>query len=149
MKLDVKIQDSISMSAQRHHSHEHHTSHGHNDHHHSHGHGHRPSRGHSHDNDDRRSSRRKMERTLSSPAALHHPRRQSSKASDTSVNAIRKKLVIVGDGECGKTSLLIVFSKDSFPEHYVPTVFETHVADIQVTNSLFCILQGSVSARAW
>ncbi|XP_029361611.1 rho-related GTP-binding protein RhoA-D-like isoform X3 [Echeneis naucrates] len=36
--------------------------------------------------------------------------------------AIRKKLVIVGDGACGKTCLLIVFSKDQFPEVYVPTV---------------------------
>ncbi|KAI6651693.1 rho GTPase 1 [Oopsacas minuta] len=43
---------------------------------------------------------------------------------------IRKKLVIVGDGACGKTCLLIVFSKDQFPEVYVPTVFENYVADI-------------------
>nr|XP_045014879.1 transforming protein RhoA-like isoform X3 [Jaculus jaculus] len=46
--------------------------------------------------------------------------------------AIRKKLVIVGDGACGKTCLLIVFSKDRFPEMYVPTVFENYVADIEV-----------------
>jgi Ras homolog gene family, member A len=45
---------------------------------------------------------------------------------------IRKKLVIVGDGACGKTCLLIVFSKDQFPEVYVPTVFENYVADIEV-----------------
>ena len=48
---------------------------------------------------------------------------------------IRKKLVIVGDGECGKTCLLIVFSKDEFPTVYVPTVFETYVADIEVSNN--------------
>ncbi|XP_036590894.1 transforming protein RhoA-like [Trichosurus vulpecula] len=48
------------------------------------------------------------------------------------VAAIRKKLVIVGDGACGKTCLLIVFSKDQFPEVYVPTVFENYVADIEV-----------------
>lgn len=47
---------------------------------------------------------------------------------------IRKKLVVVGDGACGKTCLLIVFSKDEFPEVYVPTVFETYVADIEVDN---------------
>ncbi len=46
--------------------------------------------------------------------------------------AIRKKLVIVGDGACGKTCLLIVFSKDQFPEVYMPTVFENYVAVIEV-----------------
>ena len=45
---------------------------------------------------------------------------------------VRRKLVIVGDGECGKTCLLIVFSQDEFPVVYVPTVFETYVADIEV-----------------
>ena len=45
---------------------------------------------------------------------------------------VRRKLVIVGDGECGKTCLLIVFSQDEFPDVYVPTVFETYVADIEV-----------------
>ncbi|KAJ3268080.1 GTP-binding protein Rho1 [Terramyces sp. JEL0728] len=45
---------------------------------------------------------------------------------------LRRKLVIVGDGACGKTCLLIVFSKGTFPEHYVPTVFENYVADVEV-----------------
>jgi len=47
---------------------------------------------------------------------------------------IRKKLVIVGDGACGKTCLLIVFSKKEFPAVYVPTVFENYVADVEVDN---------------
>ncbi|XP_790284.2 rho-related GTP-binding protein RhoA-A [Strongylocentrotus purpuratus] len=42
--------------------------------------------------------------------------------------AIRKKLVIVGDGACGKTRLLTVFSKDQYPGQSV----ETYVADIEV-----------------
>ncbi|KAL7985376.1 hypothetical protein Chor_003946 [Crotalus horridus] len=36
--------------------------------------------------------------------------------TEKTMAAIRKKLVIVGDGACGKTCLLIVFSKDQFPE---------------------------------
>ena len=34
--------------------------------------------------------------------------------------------------EAGKTCLLIVFSKDKFPEVYVPSRFENYVADIEV-----------------
>lgn len=47
-------------------------------------------------------------------------------------NAIRRKLVIVGDGACGKTSLLTVFSLGQFPDSYSPTVFDNFVADIQL-----------------
>ncbi|KAF5366880.1 hypothetical protein D9615_010535 [Tricholomella constricta] len=39
----------------------------------------------------------------------------------TNMSDIRRKLVIVGDGACGKTCLLIMFSKVAFPEVYVPT----------------------------
>ena len=45
---------------------------------------------------------------------------------------IRKKLVIVGDGAYGKTCLLVMFSRDEFPESYIPTVFEVSVADLTV-----------------
>ncbi|XP_020025289.1 transforming protein RhoA-like isoform X2 [Castor canadensis] len=45
--------------------------------------------------------------------------------------AIRKKLVIVGDGACGKTCLLTAFSKDQFPKVYVSTVFKNYVAGIE------------------
>ncbi|KAI8874160.1 hypothetical protein GQ42DRAFT_73145, partial [Ramicandelaber brevisporus] len=40
---------------------------------------------------------------------------------------IRRKLVCVGDGACGKTCLLSVFDKERFPVEYVPTVFENSV----------------------
>ena len=46
--------------------------------------------------------------------------------------ALHKKLVVVGDGACGKTCLLYVFSRDQYPEKYVPTVFETYVANIEI-----------------
>merc|ERR1712088_1028266 len=57
---------------------------------------------------------------------------QQREVNNFEMAAIRKKLVIVGDGACGKTCLLIVFSKDEFPEVYVPTVFENYIADIEV-----------------
>ena len=62
--------------------------------------------------------------------------------------AIRKKLVIVGDGACGKTCLLIVFSKDQFPEVYVPTVFENYVADIEVDGKQVCTNNIFLGSRA-
>lgn len=47
-------------------------------------------------------------------------------------NVMRRKLVIIGDGACGKTSLLSVFTLGYFPTNYVPTVFENYVTDCRV-----------------
>uniref|UniRef100_A0A1I7ULW2 Rho-related GTP-binding protein RhoC n=1 Tax=Caenorhabditis tropicalis TaxID=1561998 RepID=A0A1I7ULW2_9PELO len=49
---------------------------------------------------------------------------------------IRKKLVVVGDGACGKTSLLYVFHDDHFPSEYIPTVFECNAKDIEIDGKL-------------
>ncbi|CAF0940881.1 unnamed protein product [Brachionus calyciflorus] len=46
--------------------------------------------------------------------------------------SVRKKLVIVGDGACGKTCLLYAFCKDEFLDDYEITVFETYVTDIEI-----------------
>uniref|UniRef100_A0A1A8H296 Ras homolog gene family, member F n=1 Tax=Nothobranchius korthausae TaxID=1143690 RepID=A0A1A8H296_9TELE len=42
------------------------------------------------------------------------------------------KFVIVGDGGCGKTSLLMVYDGGDFPEEYAPSVFEKHAKTISV-----------------
>ncbi|KAM9316833.1 LOW QUALITY PROTEIN: rho-related GTP-binding protein RhoF-like [Gastrophryne carolinensis] len=47
------------------------------------------------------------------------------------------KIVIVGDGGCGKTSLLMVYAKGSFPEQYAPSVFEKYTTTIAIGNEIF------------
>lgn len=49
-----------------------------------------------------------------------------------SEKVVRRKLVVIGDGACGKTSLLHVFTLGKFPKEYLPTVFENYVTDCQV-----------------
>uniref|UniRef100_A0A8C7X456 Ras homolog family member F n=1 Tax=Oryzias sinensis TaxID=183150 RepID=A0A8C7X456_9TELE len=42
------------------------------------------------------------------------------------------KIAIVGDGGCGKTSLLTVYAKGNFPEKYAPSVFEKFVTTVDL-----------------
>jgi len=42
------------------------------------------------------------------------------------------KIVIIGDGAVGKTSLLYVYAKGVFPTDYVPTVFDNYYTNVKI-----------------
>jgi Ras family protein A len=44
------------------------------------------------------------------------------------------KVVLVGDGACGKTCLLEVFKSNRFPEEYVPTVVDNFIKTVEFDN---------------
>lgn len=46
--------------------------------------------------------------------------------------AYRAKVVVIGDGSCGKTCLLEVYKSGIFPEDYVPTIVDNFVMREQV-----------------
>ncbi|KAK3522113.1 hypothetical protein QTP70_025258 [Hemibagrus guttatus] len=50
---------------------------------------------------------------------------------NSSANGQQVKIVIVGDGGCGKTSLLMVYAKGDFPETYAPSVFEKYMTTVK------------------
>ncbi|TPX60820.1 hypothetical protein PhCBS80983_g01524 [Powellomyces hirtus] len=58
-------------------------------------------------------------------------------SSSQSLGKARKKLVIVGDGAAGKTSLLVVQSGEPFPEEYVPTIFENYITKVKVKDHVY------------
>jgi len=64
----------------------------------------------------------------------------SDKKEDLDVSgAKRVKLVVVGDGAVGKTSLLIRFAKGEFPTDYLPTVFENYTAQMKRENDVILL----------
>ncbi|KAJ4473723.1 P-loop containing nucleoside triphosphate hydrolase protein [Lentinula aciculospora] len=60
----------------------------------------------------------------------------SSKDAYFGRRTLQRKVVVCGDGACGKTSLLNVFTRGFFTQVYEPTVFENYVHDIYVDDQL-------------
>jgi len=63
--------------------------------------------------------------------ASSHQAPKEGEDEDVLASATRLKLVVVGDGAVGKTSLLISYATGKFPTEYVPTVFENYTAQMK------------------
>lgn len=49
-----------------------------------------------------------------------------SPSSASPLSQLQRKVLVLGDGACGKTSLLFVLIRHHFPQEYEPTVFENY-----------------------
>jgi GTPase SAR1 family protein len=51
-----------------------------------------------------------------------------------------KKIAVVGDGACGKTSLCVVFNKGEFPTDHILTILENRLSNIDQYYSTYSLI---------
>ena len=59
----------------------------------------------------------------------------SLKKDKHSLEMSRYKCIIIGDGNSGKSSLIMTYKEGEYPEVYVPTVFEAYVQNITLEDN--------------
>lgn len=67
----------------------------------------------------------------------HMQGKKFSIARDGAAAVLRKKVVIMGDGACGKTCLFMSFIREESFLDYIPTVFENYVKDVKADRTVY------------
>lgn len=65
-------------------------------------------------------------------APFHFPQ---SPVNGRKASNVKRKLVVIGDGNCGKTSLLYAHKTGKFTTDYVPTVFENSTTSVALDST--------------
>ncbi|XP_030756685.1 cdc42 homolog, partial [Sitophilus oryzae] len=67
------------------------------------------------------------------------------KKSESSSNIIR--ITVVGDGDTGKTCLLIVYKDKKFDDRYVPTIFDEYSMTIPINYEPYTIILSDTAGQ--
>ncbi|GFT68519.1 ras-like GTP-binding protein rhoA [Trichonephila clavipes] len=62
-------------------------------------------------------------------------------------NDPRKKIVVVGDEQCGKTGLIFNFFTDALPDPAVPTIYKEYLTEVEVDGQKIPIVLWIVPAQ--
>ncbi|CAH1173630.1 unnamed protein product [Phaedon cochleariae] len=57
------------------------------------------------------------------------------------------RLTVVGDGDTGKTCMLIVYKDKKFDERYVPTVFDVYSMDLEINSTTYRIILSDTAGQ--